>query len=84
MVYNGIKSREAVKEETTMAKYTIDLGTEFEQQLNQVAKDKALSKAEIIRRAVATYVVISREAGQGNKVAITDKQDRILKELVTV
>ena len=67
-----------------MAKYTIDLGTEFEQQLNQVAKDKSLSKAEIIRRAVATYVVISRESGQGNKVAITDKQDRILKELVTV
>ena len=67
-----------------MAKYTIDLGTEFEQQLNQVAKDKSLSKAEIIRRAVATYIVISREAGQGNKVTITDKQDHILKELVTV
>jgi predicted transcriptional regulator len=67
-----------------MAKYTIELGKEFEQQLNQVAQDKALSKAEIIRRAVATYVVISREAGQGNKVTITDKQDRILKELVTV
>ena len=84
MVYNGVKSRKAVKEETTMAKYTIDLGTEFEQQLNQVAQAKSLSKAEIIRRAVATYVVISREAGQGNKVTITDKQDRILKELVTV
>ena len=67
-----------------MAKYTIDLGKEFEQQLNQVAQAKSLSKAEIIRRAVATYVVISREASQGNKVTITDKQDRILKELVTV
>lgn len=67
-----------------MAKYTIDLGTEFEQQLNQVAKDKSLSKAEIIRRAVATYVVISREARQGNKVTITDNQNHILKELVTV
>ena len=67
-----------------MAKYTIDLGKEFEQQLNQVAKDKSLSKAEIIRRAVATYVVICREAGQGNKIAIADKHDRILKELVTV
>ena len=51
-----------------MAEYTIDLGTEFEQQLNQVAKDKSLSKVEIVRRAVATYVVISREAGQGGKV----------------
>ena len=64
-----------------MAKYTIDLGTEFEQQLKQVAKDKSLSKAEIIRRAVATYVVISREAGQGGKVTITDGQGRILKQL---
>ncbi len=67
-----------------MAKYTIDLGTEFEQQLNQVAKDKSLSKAEIIRRAVATYVVINREAGQGNKVTITDNKNQIIKELVTV
>lgn len=67
-----------------MAKYTIELGTEFEQQLNQVAKDKSLSKAEIIRRAVATYVVISREASQGNKVTITDNQNHILKELITV
>ncbi len=67
-----------------MAKYTIDLGTEFEQQLKQVSQEKALSKAEVIRRAVATYVVISREASQGNKITITDKQDHILKELVTV
>lgn len=71
-------------EGNSYAKYTIDLGKEFEQQLTQVAQDKSLSKAEIIRRAVATYVVISREASQGNKVTITDKQDRILKELVTV
>ena len=64
-----------------MAKYTIDLGTEFEQHLSQVAVDKSLSKAEIIHRAVATYVVISREAGQGGKVTITDEQGRILKQL---
>ena len=64
-----------------MAKYTIDLGTEFEQQLSQMAVDKSLSKAEIIRRAVATYVVISREARQGGKVTITDGQGRILKQL---
>jgi predicted DNA-binding protein len=75
---------ESVKGRVLVAKYTIELGKEFEQQLNQVAQEKSLSKAEIIRRAVATYVVISREAGQGNKVTITDKQDRILKELVTV
>ena len=67
-----------------MAKYTIELGKEFEQQLAQVSQDKSLTKAEVIRRAVATYVVISREASQGHKIAITDKQDHILKELVTV
>ena len=46
-----------------MAKHTIELGKEFEKQLNEVAQDKSLSKTEIIRRAVATYVVISREVG---------------------
>ncbi len=64
-----------------MAKYTIDLGAEFEQQLNQIAKDKSLPKSEIICRAVATYIVISREAGQGGKVTITDEQGHILNQL---
>ena len=67
-----------------MAKYTIELGREFEQQLSQVSQDKDVSKAEVIRRAVATYIVVNREASKGNKVAIVDGNDRILKELVTV
>ena len=67
-----------------MAKYTIELGREFEQQLNQVSEDKDLSKAEVIRRAVATYVVLANEARRGNKITVTDAQDHILKEFVTI
>ncbi len=67
-----------------MAKYTIDLGKEFDQQLTEVAGQKSLSKAEIIRRAVATYIVINREASKGHKVTIADQQDHVVKEIAFV
>src|ERR1035437_7093383 len=40
---------------TLMAKYTIDFGDEFEAVLRRLAKKKSLTKAEVLRRAVATY-----------------------------
>lgn len=66
-----------------MAKYTIDLGPDIERQLNQVAKDKAATKADIIRRAVSAYVVISNEVAKGNKIVVNTPDDRVLKELVS-
>lgn len=67
-----------------MAKYTLDLGREFEQQLNEIAKAKDLSKAEVIRRAVATYVVLNREAANGKKVVIQNEQGEPVTQLAHI
>ena len=65
-----------------MAKYTIDLGTEFNDQLTEVAKQRGMTKADVIRRAVATYVVLSREAKNGYRVTLTKEGETVQKELI--
>ena len=67
-----------------MAKYTIDLGSEANRQLDEVAKEKGMTKADVIRRAVATYVTVNREVKNGNRVTVSNQDDRIIKEIVTL
>ena len=67
-----------------MAKYTIDLGAEANKQLDEVAKEKGMTKADVIRRAVATYVTVNREVKNGNRVTVSNQDDRIIKEIVTL
>ncbi len=67
-----------------MAKYTIDLGSESSKQLDEVAKEKGMTKADVIRRAVATYVTVNREVKNGNRVTVSNQDDRIIKEIVTL
>lgn len=65
-------------------RYTIDLDRSFDQVLTNLAATKGTSKAEIIKRALATYSFISGQAptNSSNKVSITDKDDKVLKDIV--
>jgi hypothetical protein len=62
--------------------YTVSLGEETEKLLGQIAKRKKITKAEAIRRAIASYAFLSLEEAEGRKIAVTNSEDRILKELV--
>jgi predicted DNA-binding protein len=63
-----------------MAKYTIDFGDEFEAVLRRLAKKKSLTKADVLRRAVATYDYLLSQ--DDLKVALTDKENKVVKEMV--
>lgn len=68
-----------------MARYTMDVGEDFDQLLTQLAKDKSTTKSEIIRRAVASYKYLDsqvRTNGTSRKVSITNDQDEVLKDVV--
>ena len=67
-----------------MPRYTIDFGKDFDQRLSQLAKAKGTTKAEIIRRAVATYAFLAQqtEVEDGIKVSITDDEDQVLKDVI--
>jgi hypothetical protein len=65
-------------------RYTIDLDRAFDDVLAGLAAQKGTTKAEIIRRALATYRVLSQHAPMDTdrKVSITDSTDTVLKDIL--
>lgn len=67
-----------------MAKYTIDFDDAFNNTLEDL-KDKtdATTKADVIRRAVASYKVLKAEsASDDKKISITSDDGKILKDII--
>ena len=68
-----------------MPRYTIDFDNEFDKTLADLVKTTgATTKAEVIRRAVASYSYIKKQQRQqkDSKLRIVDKDDNPLQELV--
>ena len=66
-----------------MARYTMDVGEDFDRVLSEMARQKTISKAEVIRRSVACYAFLTRELQKpgGHKVSMTDSSDRVIKDV---
>jgi predicted transcriptional regulator len=68
----------------SMPRYTIDFDDDFDQTLTELVKTSdATTKADVIRRAVATYSYLKKaqKSGKNAKVAITE-DDKVTKEIV--
>ena len=68
-----------------MARYTMEVGEDFDRLLSELAKAKDTTKSEVIRRAVASYAYLDgqvRAGGNHNKVSITTEDDRVVKDVV--
>ena len=68
-----------------MPRYTIDFDNDFDKTLSDLVKDtSAPTKAEVIRRAVASYSYLKKQQRKDAdaKVSITDKNDKVIKEIV--
>ena len=65
-------------------RFTVDLDAAFENTLSTLASQKGTTKAEVIKRALATYNVLSAQApiGSKNKVSIADQDDQVLKDVI--
>jgi len=67
-----------------MPRYTIDFDKEFDKTLSElVDTTDATTKADVIRRAVASYSYLKKEQRQnkGAKLVVTDN-DKLNKEIV--
>jgi hypothetical protein len=67
-----------------MPRYTIDFDKEFDKTLSDlVGSTDATTKADVIRRAVASYSYLKKEqkANKDAKIVITD-DDKLRKEVV--
>ena len=68
-----------------MAKYTIDFDDTFDKTLSDLKEGTltdATTKAEVIRRAVATYKFLKGEIEKGGEIAVTDKATGKVKKSI--
>ena len=66
-----------------MPRLTIDVDDKFNDTLNELAK--GTSKADVIRRAIASYQYLKSETAEpnsGNRISITDADGKIQKDVV--
>lgn len=65
-----------------MAKFTIEFPDEVTELLDRLAAREGISRAEVIRRALALYNYAQQETVvKKHKLSITDDQDKILRDI---
>jgi predicted transcriptional regulator len=66
-----------------MAKYTIEFDDAFDKTLTDLKEGTdATTKADVIRRAVATYKVLKNETAKDGEIAVTDKSGKVKKSFI--
>ena len=66
-----------------MARFTIDTDKQFDQNLDELVKLTGGTKADVLRKALATYKYLKSEDQQPqNKVSITNKEGNIVKDVI--
>lgn len=66
-----------------MARFTIDTDQQFDQNLDELVKVTGGTKADVLRKALATYKYLKTENQDSqNKVSITDKNGVVLKDVI--
>jgi Arc/MetJ-type ribon-helix-helix transcriptional regulator len=68
-----------------MPRYTIDFDEEFDRTLTElVKKTDATTKADVIRRAVASYSYLKKQQRERKdaKLRIVDEHDKPLQEII--
>ena len=66
-----------------MARFTIDTDQQFDQNLNDLVNMTGGTKADVLRKALATYKYLKTEDQQPeNKVSITNKDNAVVKDVI--
>jgi hypothetical protein len=70
-------------EEALMARFTIDTDQQFDRNLDDLVNMTGGTKADVLRRALATYKYLKTEdLHPGNKVSITNKDNVVVKDVI--
>jgi len=66
-----------------MARFTIDTDQQFDKNLADLVKITGGTKADVLRKALATYKYLkSEDQDPQNKVSITNKNGDVLKDVI--
>ena len=62
----------------------VNITEELNTRLDELAEQSGSTKSELLRKAIALIDLAVTERGQGNKLAITDAKQHVLREIVGV
>lgn len=65
-----------------MARFTIDGDQQFDEKLEQLSERRRVTKAEIVRRALALYFSVESNMSTGDRLLVTNRDNQPIKELV--
>jgi len=63
---------------------TVDVSPELNETLDQLADNAHLTKSEILRRAIALMKVAAQAHEKGQKLALIDKDQQAMTEIVGI
>lgn len=66
-----------------MPKLTIEVTEQLDAALTELAVKEGLPKSQVVRRSIALFKFLEDQRAAGLKVAIADKNDKVVKEIVT-
>lgn len=64
-----------------MIKISLSLGDKVVEQIEELANEKSLTKAEVVRRAIGVYHLIHEEESNGSSIRIVRSDGTILEML---
>jgi predicted transcriptional regulator len=65
-------------------RYSIDLSSELDRKLEELAANRQITKAELIRRALALYALVDEQTSSKNhELALVDENNKV-KVLITI
>ena len=66
-----------------MARFTVDTDQQFDKNLDDLIKITGGTKADVIRRALATYKYLKeQDQNPDQKVSITNKDNAVVKDVI--
>lgn len=70
------------KKRLAAVRVSLDMSPEANDLLESLASHHRTTKSQILRRAVALYHVASEANASGNRLAVVDKDKRVVSEIV--
>ena len=81
LIQNPLRSN---RERGSKVRLTVDVSPELNETLDQLAGNAHLTKSEILRRAIALMEVAAQAHKKGQKLALIDKDQQALTEIVGI
>lgn len=65
-----------------MARMTVQIPDDSDATLEQIAKEKSITKVEALRRLLAVLDIVQREKPKGHQLALVDGEGKLVSRLI--